>query len=699
MKRTMLAIAGGIIMGLTALPETVLFDFGKADELSRTTSKDVEATLVKNENGPAMRMVTGTEYNWPSVYMNSPEGWDFSAAGELTFNVKNLGTDPVSVNCRIDSAPKGNTDPKKVIQKTYNLLVEGERENTFHITLKPMTSSSKVKASDFFGMRGTPFGGDSMYLDNVTQIIIFVNKSPKVYRFEVGNLVLAGTPDSTGSMPDNPFPILDEFGQYKHRDWPGKVHSFDEMIKFRDDEAKDLAANARPSSWNTYGGWKDGPSLKATGYFRTEKYNGKWYLVDPEGKLFFSQGIDCVGTGNYTALDDRRHWYEKLPPDDETTRDFYTDSKSHMMGYYYGGRKVRAFSFHRYNVMRKYGDNWKQKFYDISSARLPSWGINTIANWSTADIYFQRKVPYTATIGTSAPSIEGSSGYWGKFKDVFHPDFKANLKKRVKEASFTNTVNDPWCIGYFVDNEIGWGDETSLALGTLMSPAAQPAKIAFIDELKKKYADIGALNTVWGTSYDSWDAMLASTNTPAKGKGTTDLTNFYDSVASMYFRTIRDVLKEASPNQLYMGCRFAWANPLAIKVSARYCDVVSYNIYAKTPKEKKDMMKGAGDKPYIIGEFHFGALDRGMFHTGLVAVKNQDERAVTYTRYVTDCLTDPNIVGCHWFQYMDSPVTGRTLDGENYQIGFIDNSDTPYAEIIAASRKLGATMYQTRAGK
>jgi hypothetical protein len=26
----------------------------------------------------------------------------------------------------------------------------------------------------------------------------------------------------------------------------------------------------------------------------------------------------------------------------------------------------------------------------------------------------------------------------------------------------------------------------------------------------------------------------------------------------------------------------------------------------------------------------------------------------------------PSFVGAHWFQYTDQPLTGRTLDGENY---------------------------------
>ena len=43
-----------------------------------------------------------------------------------------------------------------------------------------------------------------------------------------------------------------------------------------------------------FGGWKDGPRLEATGYFRTEKVNGKWALVDPEGYLYFALGLANV---------------------------------------------------------------------------------------------------------------------------------------------------------------------------------------------------------------------------------------------------------------------------------------------------------------------------------------------------------------------------------------------------------------------
>ncbi|MBT5605166.1 MAG: hypothetical protein HOJ57_04450 [Lentisphaerae bacterium] len=66
-----------------------------------------------------------------------------------------------------------------------------------------------------------------------------------------------------------------------------------------------------------------------------------------------------------------------------------------------------------------------------------------------------------------------------------------------------------------------------------------------------------------------------------------------------------------------------------------------------------------------------------------------------YTEYLRGALRNPQLLGAHWFIYKDQATTGRG-DGENYQIGFIDNCDTPHPEIIAAAREIGATMYRLR---
>lgn len=43
--------------------------------------------------------------------------------------------------------------------------------------------------------------------------------------------------------------------------------------------------------------WNDAPKQRATGWFRTQKVDGRWWLVTPDGRLFFSTGIDGIGPG------------------------------------------------------------------------------------------------------------------------------------------------------------------------------------------------------------------------------------------------------------------------------------------------------------------------------------------------------------------------------------------------------------------
>lgn len=151
-----------------------------------------------------------------------------------------------------------------------------------------------------------------------------------------------------------------------------------------------------------------------------------------------------------------------------------------------------------------------------------------------------------------------------------------------------------------------------------------------------------------------------------------------------------------APDVLYLGSRIHGSgNPrAAYRVASKYCDVVSMNRYQLAIVEE-GLPPGSVDKPMIIGEFHFGALDRGLLHTGLKGVSNQQQRAAAYTDHVRQALENDRIVGAHWFQLTDQLVTGRG-DGECYQIGFLDIVDRPYPELVEASRKLGEYLYQYR---
>ena len=70
-----------------------------------------------------------------------------------------------------------------------------------------------------------------------------------------------------------------------------------------------------------------------------------------------------------------------------------------------------------WNMMRKYGDGWKEKVVDLVPKRLESWGQNTLGAWTTPDLYLKSTMPYTPIIMPAAKRIEGSVGHWYKYTD------------------------------------------------------------------------------------------------------------------------------------------------------------------------------------------------------------------------------------------------------------------------------------------
>lgn len=67
------------------------------------------------------------------------------------------------------------------------------------------------------------------------------------------------------------FPFVDKYGQFKFREWPGKIHSDAELKAAAEKERKELAENPGPVNRDRFGGWAAGGKREATGHFRTEK--------------------------------------------------------------------------------------------------------------------------------------------------------------------------------------------------------------------------------------------------------------------------------------------------------------------------------------------------------------------------------------------------------------------------------------------
>ncbi|MHC4717323.1 MAG: hypothetical protein ACYS5V_10155, partial [Planctomycetota bacterium] len=443
---------------------------------------------------------------------------------------------------------------------------------------------------------------------------------------------------------------------------------------------------------------KNGPQLEATGHFRVAKYRGKWWLVDPAGRLFYSVGVNGINTWACTTqLEGRRHWFGKVPGPVRRMRLPKTPFRpKEVLG--------EAVNVGTANLARKYGDGWLETFADLTAARLRSWGLNTMGQGCQGVFYRKRKVAYTVNVGSGGARIEASRGPWAKLPDPFDPRFEASIRRRLTAGRLAETTDDPWCLGYYSDNELAWGGPVTLALWSLRCPAEQASKKALIADLKERYANIAALNEAWGTDLASWRALLDSRDTalPATQAGRNDLARFSLAVADRYFATWARVLRELAPHKLYLGCRFAGqARGALVEACARHCDVVTCNLYVTSVEHLR--YPARTDKPVMVTEFNFSTrspryfYSQGFTKAGL-GILTEDDRARAFLDYVTGAARHRRIVGCHWHRYQDDPPSGNFI-GENNQWGFVDICDTPYEELIAAARTFQETVLTIRLGR
>ena len=628
--------------------------------------------------------------------------WDWRPFGAVALNVMNADENPATLTIEVKDAAGTRTSG------VCKLLGRGAQA----IAL-PLNSPDPLD----MGMRGPPAipgyrlaSSDYRKIDlsRVSSIALSLPKTerPRELFFDAVRLI----PGVTYAK------IVDRFGQFALAEWPGKMKNEFEFAQRRAAEEAAIARNPVLPDRDEYGGWATGPLMKATGFFRVAKRDGKWWFVTPGGHLFLSFGVNSItATEGETITEGREQMFQWLPAKGDPLAAHFRENRDwEALGLKIKHNMGESFNFYSANLQRKYGKDWYEAWKAEAVARLQAWGYNTIGNWSDPQLYGMKKVPYTATIdpwpaatrGQKFAEVPSGNDYWKRMADPFDPRYAEALDRGIREQALRYR-DDPWCLGYFVDNEMSWGsmkDELSrygLALGALTLNSDSPAKRKLVGDLQSEYAEISKLNQAWHAKLPSWQTLLDRPFQPAGEFSSAmqeDLRTFSREFARQYFRTVTVILKKYDPNHLYLGPRFAWHTRESVEACGELCDVVSFNIYRpKVVPSEWNVLNGI-DKPVLIGEFHMGALDRGMFHTGLVPAENQADRARMYQEYVRSVVDHPLMVGCHYFKYADEPLTGRPGDGENYNIGLVSVTDTPYPELVAAAKAVHAEAYQRRAG-
>lgn len=650
---------------------------------------------------------------------------DLSAHGVLAFHLRNESSSGATVRVRVETEPvsgAGRSDDGTGFAQTLldsppryaaaELSLGAGEAGVVRVPLRRAPFAEPLPRIS--GMRNPPLElRQTLDPSSIAGLAVVTLEGGGV---AVNCVVAEGSPEPLSTDRPALLPYVDEFGQYRHRDWPGKVHSRGDLADIAAREAEEMKSHPGPADWNRWGGWSGGPKLDATGAFGTVKVGDRWWLVDPDGCLFWSAGVCAVSDSlqppsepgapprsGFTIIGEREGWFQSAPWLTPEGAPFVAGQARVLRGPL-AGRNARTFAFPAWNLSLKHGEEWREIFSTRVHDRLRSWGFNTLGNWSTPEVWRLRRTPYTLNINLSpARKIQASGGAWMAFPDPFDPEFGAVIERSFD--TWSDALDDPWCLGFFLANELAWGGETGLAQASLRSPPDQPAKQALLASLQSSYNDIAALNAAWGTDFASWQSLSENRDKIEAPNAQADLVAFTAELIDRFFRTFREIRDRRAPGRLLLGVRFVVGHsipPAALAAAARHGDVISFNLYSphrdpgKIAEALAELPK-VPDAPFMITEYGTGATDRGHNTPHLYGVPDQAARAGYIRAWNRAAVDDPRIVGLHWFEFRDQAVTGRALDGEDFNSGLVDVADTPYPETIAAFREVAAEIYPRRA--
>ena len=479
-------------------------------------------------------------------------------------------------------------------------------------------------------------------------------------------------------------PLLDELGQSRLHEWPARSRTPEEVIARLHAQLAAAPAQRWPETFSRWGGWLD-RQVEATGFFRTCHDGRRWWLVDPDGYVFWSTGLDCVRVDTAAACDGLESALAWMPDPGGPYAAIYSRG---------GGRA--AINYLAANLIRAFGpQEWYDRWAAIALAGLRRVGMNTVANWSDWRIASNAGFPYVRPLeGRDLPVPM----VYRDFPDVFHPTYPEATAAYAE--TLRETAGDPALIGYFLMNEPEWAfAQETPAAGMLFNTPSCASRLALAAFLRERYGDQGALSAAWGVR-TTFDALAEGEwGAPLNRAAQADLADFSAVMVQQLFGQLSDACREVDPNHLNLGVRYYTVPPAWALEGMRAFDVFSMNCYRpRVPAQDMARVSALLGRPVLIGEWHFGALDVGLPASGIGHVPDQRARGQAFRVYLEDAAAQPWCVGAHYFTLYDQSAIGR-FDGESYNIGFLDVCNRPYEPLADAARASHERLYALAVGE
>lgn len=335
--------------------------------------------------------------------------------------------------------------------------------------------------------------------------------------------------------------------------------------------------------------------LTTTGFFHTEQAGGRWWLVTPDGKPFFSLGVNHV------------------------TPDPDTDQMTGMCPYCQ-------------TVAKDYAST--QAWAVATVKRLQGWGFNTVGAWSDNSL-LGTELPYTVLLNLG----DGVSDY-------FNPSFATNCASTAA-STVAPLKDDPQLLGWFLDNELHWGPdwrngETLLATYEQL-PAGSPGRLV---------ADAHTGDAA-GFAHAVAEQYFTVTTSAVRA---VDPNHLVLGVRIISVLSPADVVEVAGKWVDVMSVNNYTFNPgLPATLNTLFGPVLStddtlaaFYAAAKRPLLFSEFSYRAADSGLP-----------NTYPPVYPVLATQADRADAYEQYTQSSYAAPYVVGQHWFELVDEPPGGR----------------------------------------
>ncbi len=410
-------------------------------------------------------------------------------------------------------------------------------------------------------------------------------------------------------------------------------------------------------------------SFAPADHIRLEQVDGTWWLVDTDGKPFYSVG--CAMYNNRITPDETYPTLEKLH--------FNTIANGSSL------EKWCEFNEHQKSV----GEPTVFQFYRVNtdiSAR------STYVGLMNRDEARSNEDP--------AAGAAAIGGFNHAFPDPFDPHWEEDVRKQI--AGVASLFRDK---KYYM----AWMAANERSHWNLYRYVWSPyCAIEFGKFLRGKYETIGELNRAWASNFASFEDLLARRPEPMviEGAKYEDFNEFSHIILRTFNEKIIRIIREEDPGRLIFTNRFMIHEVRGVFDNLdlyKDFDGIAVNIYPSNDVWGLDMaerqyltlMHEMTGKPLMICEWSVPARDSHLYDdpnkldwSYPQLMRTQTERARQVAQVSADFYNMPFIVGAHWFSWGD--FLHRTRSSNRGM--FHTDGLTPYREVQDALEGVNARM-------